>query len=93
MHRAGLPDVSGLQGLPLLDELEDVHMLIPDAVLVQFEDARGEPREEVTIVAHQQEGAIVVLQRFLQHILALDVQMVRGFVKDEEVQGLQQHAA
>ena len=68
-------------------------MLIADAVIVQLEQAVREAGEEIAIVAHEQEGAVVALERILQHVLALDVQVVRGFVKDQEIQRFQEHAA
>ena len=82
-----------MQRFALLDQLEDVHVLIADAEVIKLQQACRQPREEITIVAHQQEGSFVVLQRFLQHVLALDVQVVCWFVKDQEVQWLQEHAA
>jgi hypothetical protein len=43
-------------------------------------------------VAHEDHRALEVLERRHQHLLGLEVEVVRGLVEDEEVRRIEEHA-
>ena len=62
-----------------------------DVSLVQHPHLRGERAEQRTVVAHEQHRALVVVERVLERLDALHVEMVRGLVEDEEVRAREHH--
>ncbi len=60
---------------------------------VQLEDPARRVVEEVAVVGHGDDGAVVVLQEPLQPVHALGVEVVRRLVEEQEVRPGQQQAA
>ena len=46
--------------------------------------------QELTVVAHDNGGAVECLDRFLQHILRLHIQVVGRLIENEQIHRLQQ---
>ena len=65
----------------------------PDLVLGEIElDHPGHrARKELPVVAHQQDGAIVLLECVLERLDVLHVEMVCWFVEDEQVSVRERH--
>ena len=59
----------------------------------EFQGLSDDGIEEVPVVGNDQEGAGVVDERLLQDVLRLHVEVVGGFVEDQEVGRAHQHAA
>ena len=55
----------------------------------QIPDLRRQPVNQIAIMRNQQDGALEVFEHFLQHFLRGDVQMVGGFVQQQEVRPFQ----
>ena len=75
------------RGLPLLEAAVEHG----DAAVVQHPHLRDERAEQRTVVAHEQHGPLVVVERILERLDALDVEVVRRLVEDEEVRAAEHH--
>ena len=64
--------------------------MFADAAMAKLIDLRDEAVEEVAVVADADERAVEVLERLLEDVLRFEVKMVGRFVKDEEIDGLEQ---
>src|SRR5437588_11058726 len=60
---------------------------------IEVPDARGHFLDEVMVMRDQQHRAFVALERDVQSIDGFQVQVVRGFVKDQDVRLLQHQFA
>src|SRR5690606_31749889 len=60
--------------------LEDLH-----ATVAEGPDARRQRAQERAVVAHEDDGAVVGIDRILQRLYRLDVEMVRRLVEEDEV--------
>jgi hypothetical protein len=68
--------------------------LVGDALAaIQFQDPSGHVVQEVTVVGDGDDGALVIREVVLQPGHALGVQVVGGFVQQQDVRRLQQQAA
>ena len=82
------------QALLLLLEPRGVVALVGDApAAVQLEDPAGDVVEEVAIVGHRDDRALVLGQVTLQPRDRLGVEVVRGLVEEQQVRLAQQQAA
>ena len=59
--------------------------------MLEGEDAGSEGAEEVAVVADEEDGACEFLEGFEQDFAGLDIEVVCGFVEDEEVEGADEH--
>ena len=50
---------------------------------------RHEAVEEVTVVAHNDEGAVKILQRLLEHVFRAQIEVVGRLVENEQVEGFE----
>ena len=66
---------------------KDVHFAAAD-----FEHPRGQLVDEVAIVRDEHHRAGVFLQRFQQHVFGAQVEVVGGFVEQQEIGRVQQHS-
>lgn len=57
----------------------------PGYARFQLPDPRGEFVDKITVVGHEDERPLVVLQRILKPFARVDVQVVRRLVEDEQV--------
>ena len=90
-------------GLRLLLHAQAVALLLQPARVValpgqavaalELQDPLGHVVEEVPVVGHQHDGAVVALQVGLQPVHRLGVQVVGGLVEQQQVGLLQQQAA
>ena len=64
--------------------------MLLDALVAKFIDLGDQSVEEVTVVRNQDERAVVVLERLLQDVLGLHVEVVGRLVEDEKVDRLEQ---
>ena len=53
-------------------------------------DFRHEAVEEVTVVAHNDEGAVKILQRLLKHVFRAQIEVVGRLVENEQIEGFEQ---
>ena len=60
-----------------------------DAAVGDLEDPVGDPVEEVPVVRDEDRGAVEVLERQLEHLHRLDVEVVRRLVEQQAVRPLQ----
>ena len=81
-----------LQTLHLLcfQELINAAEMLANATMAKLVNLAHEAVQEVAVMAYHDERAVKILQRLLQHILCLKVQVVRWLVKDEQVHRLKQ---
>ena len=79
----------GLHARAALAHIVAVAAGIFDRRAVAFEgDGRGhQPVEEVAVVAHQQDGAVVVVERLLQEVERVGVEVVGRLVEHQQVGG------
>src|ERR1700685_4029108 len=63
-----------------------------DFAVADFEDARGQLIDEVTVVRDEDDRACVFDERIEQHVFGAQVEMVRRFVEQQEVRRMQQQA-
>ena len=66
---------------------------VRDAAALELPDARADFLEQVLVVRHEQDGALELLQRDVQRVDRLEVQVVGGLVEDEDVRLLQHDPA
>src|SRR5882757_3962553 len=66
---------------------------VVDFALVEVPDAGGYFVDYVVIVGHKENGAVVALERDVQGVDGFEVQMVGGFVEDQEIRFLQHQFA
>ena len=71
--------------LLLLEVVIVVTDVVIEAVFEKLEDTGRGLVDEVTVMGHVEHGALVVPDRVLEHFTALDIQVVRRLVEDEEV--------
>ena len=86
---------SALQLLEVLEllalhELVDPFEVLGDLSATELVDLAHQTIEEVTVVRDEDERAIIVEERLLEYLLGLHIEVVRWFVKDQEVVGLKQ---
>ena len=80
----------GLLRLVLAYPVVDAAEIFPHASAAELIDALHQSVEEVAVVAHDDHRAVEGLDGTLEHVLALEVEVVGGLVEDEAVDGLQQ---
>ena len=62
--------------------------MLDRAAVAGHDDDRGHQTvEEIAVVAHQQDGAVVIVQHFLQQIEGVEIEVVGGLVHDQEIAG------
>ena len=81
-----------LQALELLgiEKLVDAAEVLAHTLVTKLVDLGDEAVEEVAVVTHDDEGAVIVLQGLLKHVLGLEVEVVGGLVEYEQVHRLKQ---
>ena len=88
------PLLDQLPLVPLLDERLVVARILEDASRLDLDDAFDHPIEQPAVVADDDHGTVELLgEEVLQPSTAVDVEVVRGFVEEEQVGGLQQEAS
>ena len=60
--------------------------------VLKLEDLIHQSVEEISVVADDEDGAVVVLYRLLEHSLAAEVEVVGRLIEDEEVGGGEEEA-
>ncbi len=63
-----------------------------DLAVADFEDARSQLVDEIAVVRDEDDRAGVFHQRVEQHVFGAQVEVVRRFVEQQEVRGMQQQA-
>ena len=91
--RAAAARGAGQPLLPLHDELGEPADVLGRRPGGQLDDALGHGIDEVTVVAHEEDGARIRGQRVLEPRHAVGVEVVGGLVEDERVGLGQQEAA
>src|SRR6478609_540673 len=71
--------------------LDERAVEVADMRTIEPPDARRHLTQEGAIVADQQHGALVLLERVLECLDVLDVEMVRRLVEDQEIRLRQRH--
>ena len=74
----------------LFEEIVDAAEVLADLSSAKLVDFLHEAVKEVAVVAHHNDRAVEGEDGFLEHVLGAHVEVVRGFVEDEEVDGLEQ---
>ena len=74
----------------LLEEIIDAAEVLADLPSAKLVDFLHEAVEEVAVVAYHNDRAVEGEDGFLEHVLGAHVEVVRGFVEDEEVDGFEQ---
>ena len=72
-----------------LKELIYATQMLAHTLMAKLIDLGHQAVKEVTVVAHEDERTVIVLQGLLEHILGLEVEVVGGLVEDEQVHGLE----
>src|SRR5215472_15582183 len=62
-----------------------------DASLANLEYPRCQLVDEIAVVRNKDHSTREFLQRLEQHVFGAKIKMVRGFVEQQEVRGMQQH--
>jgi len=57
-----------------------------------FDDARGQLVDEIAVVRHEDNRAVVILQRRQQHVLGAHIEVIGGLVEQQEIGRHHQHA-
>ena len=86
--------VGGLQLLVALRLLRQEFVVVagvePEALVPDFRDLVDRHIEKITVVRDQHEGVRIIVQIFFQPVARFEVEMVRGFVEQQQVGLLQQ---
>ena len=90
--RAGLPCTGAATGgAPLLQPVAvAADVFAPAPVAFRDQRLRDDVVEEAPVVAHQQQRAAVALQRVLEELERLDVEVVGRLVEHQQVRGLRE---
>ena len=59
--------------------------------LTEFHDEIRDSSDKRAVVAAQKGSPLVLHQGVLQHLLGRDVQVIGGFIKDQQIAGREQH--
>src|SRR5258706_1143367 len=84
--------VPGLASLFLPKKILVIAGVIVETAALDLKNARREFVDEVAVVRNENDRSAELLQRFKQHILGLQVEVIGGFIEQQEIRRLQQHA-
>ena len=73
-----------------MQELLDVANVLLQSFRCNLVDQLGEARKEIAVVRYDDERAVKIFQCALQNFFCLDIEVVCGFVEDEQIVGVEE---
>ena len=74
----------------VFQEFVDAAKVLAHFAAAELIDFRHEAVEEITIVAHDNERTVKILQRLLEHVFRTQIEVVGRLVENEQVEGFEQ---
>ena len=74
----------------VFQELVDAAKMLAHFAAAELIDFRHKAVEEITVVAHDDERAVKILQRLLEHVFRAQIEVVGRLVENEQVEGFEQ---